>query len=179
LAGVAFAGVHAAELVELVAVGAVELVAEHDGAACRVAEGGQDAAEGIGHEEGGSRRAAAAQFADEMTSQRVVVGAALQVASAVVAVFFQAEGVDGYAGGAANGAALDAAVSIGVVGIPCLVRVRYLPLDHLIELVIGEGRCLAVVGALADVAPAIVLHGVTGCAGIGAGRGGGVALGPW
>ncbi len=54
MAGVAFAGVHAAELVELVAVGAVELVAEHDGAACRVAEGGDDAAEQVGEQEAGT-----------------------------------------------------------------------------------------------------------------------------
>lgn len=73
---VAFVGVHAAGLIALVAVGAVELVAEHGGAACRVAEGGQDAAEGVGHEKGGRRRAAA-QFAEEMACQAVVVRAAL------------------------------------------------------------------------------------------------------
>src|SRR5207248_374705 len=73
------------------AIGGIDLVAQHGGSVIRVAEGGQDAAQPIGHEKAGASRRPR-QFAEEATSQAVVRGVALVGAIATVEVLFQPKG---------------------------------------------------------------------------------------
>ncbi len=84
-------------------------------------------------------------------------------------VFFQAEGIDGDAGGRADGAALESALPAAVVAVPGLIGVGNLPFDQLVEGIIGEGGRLTVVTATGEIAPGVVLGAVGRRAGVGAG----------
>jgi hypothetical protein len=84
-------------------------------------------------------------------------------------IFFQPEGVDGQAGGRADDAALQAALSAAVVAVPGLAGAGNLPFDQLVEGIVGKGGRLVVVAAAADVAPGVVLYAVAGRAGVRAG----------
>ena len=109
------------------------------------------------------------QFAQQAASEGVVVGAALQVPTAIVVVFFQPEGIDGQAGGRADDAALEAALAAAVVAVPGLIGIGNLLFDQLVERVGGEGGRLVVVTAAAEVAPGVVLGAVGRRAGVGGG----------
>jgi len=67
-------------------------------------------------------------------------------------VFFQPEGVDAQAGGRADDAALQAALTATVVAVPGLAGAGNLPFDQLVERIGGEGSRLVVVRVAREVA---------------------------
>jgi hypothetical protein len=128
------------------------------GAAGCVAHGEQDAAQPIGHEAGGRATAALRlQCADQVTGQRVVMCAALQVAGAIVLVLFQPKGVDREAGDPPTGGALDRAIATGIVGIPALVGAGDLPFHHLIQAIVGKRVRFPTVGSIVTAAGTVAL----------------------
>jgi len=91
------------------------LVALHRGAACWPADGGDDAAQGIGEQ---VIRVVGVQITDELAAQDVVIGVELIRAATTVDMFFQAEGVDRHSRAAAVRRTVQDAVATGIVGLP-------------------------------------------------------------
>ncbi len=96
-----------------------------------------------------------------------------------VAVFLQAEGVDGHGGARAIGRAAQHARARGVVDIEVFVLRSSVPTDEVIEQVVGEGGGGAAVGAAGDIAPTIVAAGVDLPSLVRAGRAQGMDLKDW
>ncbi len=128
--------------------------------ACRAAETGQHAAQGIGQAERGL--AAVIQRAQQPTSQGVVIEVALVTSTIEVAMFLQPEGIDGHGGATAIGGAAQDTIARSIVDIEVLVGRASVPTDEVIQEVIGERRGGAAVRTAGDVAPAIVTAGVDG-----------------
>ncbi len=171
LAGEAFVGSHIAGLIALPSIGRVELGPQHGGRSCRVAVGRQDTAQRIGHEDvGGLGIRWAGEFGEQLTSQSVIVRAARKIATAVIGIVFQPEGIDRDLDAAAARRALQRTIARGIIGIPGRVDGGDLPLDHLIERIIGERGDLVIVGAGDNVAPRVVRAEVVGGSGIAARR---------
>lgn len=85
----------------------------------------------------------------------------MQGAAPAVGVFLAAEGIDGDGGRAARGGAAQHARAARVVEVPLLrVGAAVVPLDEVVEPVVGEGGAAAPDGAGGDVAPGIVHDGV-------------------
>jgi len=84
LAREAFGGAQRPLVVALLAIGTIHLVTLDGCTACRVAQAGQHAAQRVGLVEAGARPI---RFAQQVPTQRVVVGVALVAASAGVVVF--------------------------------------------------------------------------------------------
>src|SRR5258706_8210612 len=102
--------------------------------------------------------------------QEIVVGIGLVGAGAAVEVFLQPEGIHRQGGAIAIGGAAQHAVATGIVDIPFLVGGAGVPLHHLVEVVVREGRGGATGGAAGDVAPMVVDAGVALAGLVGAGR---------
>ena len=160
----AFVGAKRAGFVRYRAGGAVDTVGLHCGTARQVAKAHQHTAQRIGEQHA---RATGRQFADQASAQTVVVSAALQVAGAIVEMFFQSEGIDCDGGRTSRCGSLQDAIATGVVGIPRLglvARCGVIPLDEVVQQVIGERGRIGVAAtaqcARDDVAPRIIGGGV-------------------
>jgi hypothetical protein len=141
----------------------------------RVAESRQHAAQRIGQKEvGGFGVGRAAQFGKQLAAQRVVVRAALQIATAVVVVFVDPESIDRQLRDTAACGALQGAIAAGIVGIPLLVAAGNLPFHHLIQWVIAERGSLVGIGARRHLAMRVVLAQILGRARIGTRRAQGI-----
>ncbi len=95
LAGIALGCGDRALAIGTVAIGPVDLIAQHRRAAHRVADAGDHAAQQIGEQEFGL---AAIEVADQVPCQAVVVFVAVAGATAVIDVILHAKGVDGVFG---------------------------------------------------------------------------------
>jgi len=132
----------------------------------RGADGLQHAPEGIGEEHVGPT---VGGLANQHATQAIVVGVALVDARSVVEVLFEAEGVDGHAGGARAGRAAQHAATCCIVDILFLAVGACIILGQVVESVVGKRGAGAAHGAAGDVAPGIIAARV-GLPGLGAAR---------